>query len=875
VARVTERPSYRLPRNALPKHYALVFEPDFDRAGFDGEATIDLDVLEVTSELVLNAADLEISEASLVRNEGAGSPEEVSAEVSLHPEEEQVTVRATAPLGPGPWQLRLHFSGKLNDLLRGFYRSRFRDEHGRETWVAVTQFEATDARRAFPCWDEPDLKATFGITVVADGALTVLSNAGEAASEDLGNGKRRTRFADTMKMSTYLVAVLIGPFELTAPRDVDGVPLRIGHVPGRAALTGLAEDAAAHALRFLRDYFSMPYPADKLDHVGVPDFAAGAMENVGLVTYRETALLVGAQSAQVERQRVVSTISHETAHMWFGDLVTMRWWEGIWLNEAFATFMELLVADAFEPRWQIWTSFGVDRAAALATDGLRSSRAIEYPVGRPEEAEDMFDVITYDKGGCVLRMIERYLGDEVFRKGLNLYLRRHQFSNTSTTDLWDALEEASGQPVRAAMGTWVNQAGHPVVSASLTGPSELQLSQQRFLLDGSSEEAQRWAVPVTLRYATHGGNIEHYQFLLQDSSTTVALKGEPTWVLVNEGAWGVYRSRYSDDLRRHLFGAIGQLDDRERLGLVSDTWAGTVAGHVPLETSTELLSLLHDERDPDVWWAASGGLGLLELVCTEDDLPTLRELVRNLAAGVFDRVGAWGQDGRADEPVTPREARLRARLVTLLGTLGASPEVRSEARRRLADADAGRSPLAPDLATAVAQVVAAGGGSNEWELLHSHYKRATTPQDEVRYLHALGGFSDPDLVRRSLELAFSGEIRSQDAPYLLMGILGHREGCALAWEAIEQHWDEMPTAWPPNTIHRMLEALPTLVAAGEGTAARAEAWLAAHPLARGERKVVQSRERLAINLAFKRRVAPQLTTVLTKALARSGGPSDG
>ena len=211
----------------------------------------------------------------------------------------------------------------------------------------------------------------------------------------------------------------------------------------------------------------MPYPADKLDHIAVPDFAAGAMENLGLVTYRETALLVSEESSQVERQRVVSTIAHETAHMWFGDLVTMRWWEGIWLNEAFATFMELLATDDFEPRWEIWTTFGVDRAAALATDSLRTTRAIEYPVGRPEEAEDMFDVITYDKGGSVLRMIERYLGDDTFRRGLNLYLDKHRFSNTGTTDLWDALEVASGEPVRTTMGTWVNQPGHPVVSVEL------------------------------------------------------------------------------------------------------------------------------------------------------------------------------------------------------------------------------------------------------------------------------------------------------------------------------------------------------------------------------------------------------------------------
>ena len=861
MAAVNELPPYRLPRNVLPRHYALVFQPDFAEAGFDGEASIEVQVQEATSEVVLNAAELEISEARFVQEVGASE----EATVSYRPEEEQLVLRVGRPLPPGPWRLDLRFSGKLNDRLRGFYRSKFRDKGGEETWLAATQFEATDARRAFPCWDEPDLKATFGITIVADDGLTVLSNAREVASELVEGGRRRTRFADTMTMSTYLVAVVIGPFELTEPREVNGVPLRIGSVPGRGALRGLAGDAAAHALAFLSNYFSMPYPADKLDHIGIPDFAAGAMENLGLVTYRETALLVAGESSQVERQRVVSTIAHETAHMWFGDLVTMRWWEGIWLNEAFATFMEMLVADDFEPDWQIWTNFGVDRAAALATDSLRASRPIEYPVGRPEEADDMFDSITYDKGGSVLRMIERYLGDDTFRRGLNVYLDKHRYSNTDTTDLWDALEVASAEPVRAVMGTWVNQAGHPIILVERSGPSELRLSQRRFFIDGSADDGQLWGVPVTLRYATADGAVHHRQLLLEDASTTVALDGEPAWVVANEDSWGVYRTLYDAELRGQVFRSLGQLRAAERLSLVADTWAATVAGLVPLESSLELWSALEAERDPDVWWAISGGLGLIELVCGERELPLVQHLVRQLADGAFRDVG-WHAGETAEGPdESPRRARLRARLVTLLGGLGASPEVRDGARRLLAEADAGRTPLAPDLATAVAQVVAAGGADEEWEVLYSHYKKAATPQDEVRYLHALGGFSPPALLHRTLDLVFSGEVRSQDAPYVLAGILARREGSQLAWEAIELHWEEMMLRWPPHTMHRVLEYMPSLVAAGNEAVHRASAWLDTHPIARGELKVRQSRERLSVNQAFKARIAGRLSSVLTSA----------
>ena len=790
MARVTERPPYRLPRNVLPQHYSVELRPDFVGAKFHGFATVDLSVIETTSEVVLNAAELEIGDVAFTPAGGSGGA--IPATVSYRAGEEQAAFAPDAPLEPGAWQVFMRFSGELNDLLRGFYRSKFRTEDGEEAWIAVTQFEATDARRAFPCWDEPDLKATFGISVVADDGLTVLSNAQEISSEILVTGQRRTRFADTVKMSTYLVAVVIGPFELTDPRDVDGVALRVGSVPGRAPLRALAEEAAAHSLSFLRNYFALPYPGDKLDHVAVPDFASGAMENLGLVTYRENALLIGDDSSQVERQRVVSTIAHETAHMWFGNLVTMRWWEGVWLNEAFATFMELLVTDDFDPRWDVWANFGVARAAALAADSLRSSRAIEYPVGRPEEAEDMFDVITYDKGGSVLRMIERYLGDDTFRRGLNFYLDKHRFANTSTTDLWDALEVASAQPIRAAMGTWVNQPGHPVVSVELGGPRELKFSQHRFLLDGGNPGDQHWVVPVTLRYATVEDGIKREQFLLDGGPATLTLKGTPAWVLVNEGAWGVYRTHYTGGLRDALFGALDQLDARERLSLVSDTWAATVAGTVPLESSLQLWSSLRDERDPDVWWAISAGLGLVDLVCRPEDTALLEQLTRQLAGDLFSDLG-WGE-ALAPQDETPRRARLRARLVTLLGTLGADVQVRQQALERLVDADAGRVALAPDLATAVTQVVAAAGGAQEWDLLYSHYKKATTPQDEIRYLFSLAAFREQALLQRSLDLTFSGEVRSQNAPFLLGDILGRRHGCVLAWEAIEQHWDEDPGA---------------------------------------------------------------------------------
>ncbi|MGH9058988.1 MAG: M1 family metallopeptidase, partial [Acidimicrobiales bacterium] len=382
--------SYRLPRTVIPEAYHLQLRPDLDRATFSGTVGIRVRIKEPTDHIVLNAADLDITEA-VVRVDGRDQAGQVMLDERL----QRATITMTEAVGPGAAELQLVFTGILNDKLHGFYRSTYRDEAGEEAVLATTQFEPADARRAFPCWDEPDLKATFAVSLVIDDGLTAISNGGVVGEEPAGDGRKRVTFAETMVMSTYLVAFVVGPFDFTAPVDVQGVPMRIATPPGRTHMTSFALEAGSFALDFLTRYFELPYPADKLDHVAIPDFAFGAMENLGCVTYRETALLLeGEHASQLERQRVAQVISHETAHMWFGDLVTMKWWNGIWLNEAFATFMELTTTDAMRPDWDVWSGFSAGKAAALLVDGLRATRPVEFEVGPPDEAEAMFDVLT-------------------------------------------------------------------------------------------------------------------------------------------------------------------------------------------------------------------------------------------------------------------------------------------------------------------------------------------------------------------------------------------------------------------------------------------------------------------------------------------------
>ena len=411
-------------------------------------------------------------------------------------------------LQPGEWRLHLSFQGKLNDQLRGFYRSTYKDASGTTQTLAATQFEATDARRAFPCWDEPDFKAVFATTLVIDPHLTAISNT-SVISESVESNKKLVRFADTIKMSTYLVAFIVGQLEATKPVFVGKTPLRLWTVPGKQPLTPFGQDIAVASLKFFEDYYGIPYPGDKLDLLAIPDFASGAMENLGAITFRETALLVDQRTGtHAELERVADVVAHENAHMWFGDLVTMSWWNGLWLNEAFATFMEMLAVDAWKPEWKRWESFSVARAAAFSVDGLVSTRPIEYPVHAPKDADAMFDILTYEKGASVLRMLEQHIGPTVFRDGVRQYLRTHAYGNADTKDLWTALGTVASQPVPELMDGWIFQPGFPLVTAEMRG-QELRLSQQRFTyLKQEPVSEQLWQIPIQIRL-TIGDRVEH------------------------------------------------------------------------------------------------------------------------------------------------------------------------------------------------------------------------------------------------------------------------------------------------------------------------------------------------------------------------------
>ena len=530
---------YRLPTTVVPSRYDLRLEPDLDKATFSGEETVTVEVREPVTEIVLNAAELRIESAVMEDASGAL----VEGSVALDEPAERARILFPAPIAPGPWRLRLRFTGILNDRLHGFYRSSYKDAAGVAHTIAATQFEATDARRAFPCWDEPAAKAVFGVTLVVPEGLAAISNTAVVSESPAGPGRRAVTFADSIRMSTYLVAFVVGELEATPPVMVGKTPLRIWCVPGKTHLARVAQQIGAFSLEFFEQYYGLPYPGDKLDLLAIPDFAAGAMENLGAVTFRETALLVDeAAASHTEIERVADVVAHEVAHMWFGDLVTMLWWNGIWLNEAFATFMELLAVDAWKPEWKRWVTFGVSRAAAMGVDGLVNTRPIEFEVKAPKDCEAMFDLLTYEKGASVLRMLEQHIGPDVFRDGVRLYLERHQFGNAETTDLWKALGDASRQPIPEVMDGWIFHPGYPLVRVEADGQG-LRLSQRRFTYLGE-DAAGRWRIPIVLRAWVKRGIIEKH-VLLDGDDLLVPLPAAPEWAIVNAGGHGFYRVGYA------------------------------------------------------------------------------------------------------------------------------------------------------------------------------------------------------------------------------------------------------------------------------------------------------------------------------------------
>ena len=875
------RSGNRLPKTVVPSRYDLTLRPNLVKFDFTGEEVVDIDVLEPTSTIQVNAKELNISEAKVVDANGTT----LNGTIELCEETEVATITFDGVIGAGKWSFITKFTGILNDQLKGFYRSFWEDEAGKKHTIATTQFEATDARRAFPCWDEPEFKATFKVTLVVDENLTALSN-GRILSTEVVDGSKYAhgdskaeskkvkvvKFAETMKMSTYLVAFVVGEFVSSEPVNVNGKEVRIWCVPGKEHLTKFALDAAAFATDWYENYFGIPYPGgDKIDHIAIPDFAAGAMENLGCITYRETALLVDEKTApHAAKVRVAVVVLHELAHMWFGDLVTMRWWNGLWLNESFATFMENLCLHHWKPEWNVWEEFALHRAAASRVDALKSTHPIECAVENPEQVDELFDVISYEKGCSVLYQLHQFIGDEIFRKGISAYLKKHSYANTETHDLWDALEEAStasglNVPVRDIMDAWVFTPGHPVIEVS-EGDSAgtIVLSQSPFKFIGDGEHSTIWPVPVILRVSRHEGHEELKRIVLSRAQETVYVGEKFDHVVVNAGGSGFYRVVYSPGLNKRLTDEVStSLSVVERFNLINDGWSTVKAGIMSVDEYLEVIKLFGEETDPNVWSIIAGSLGHLNTLLGEDEKPAFRTVVRGLVSPAVSRLGWEKEDGE-----NVQTSELRAKLIGVLGGIGEDEDVRAKAVEYFEKWLADKESVEPNLAAALVGVLAKFGDKKRYEEFKTLSKEAKNPQDTLRFLYALAGFRDGALLKKTIKMCLSKEVRSQDAPFLFASLLGNPEAQAEAWAYLKDNFDKMVKAFPQSGVVRMCGAAHSLDTPDLADDVRE--FFGKTRVKAGDMAIAQMLEQLEINV----RMRKDQTAKLVEHLAIKSGDQD-
>lgn len=861
---------HQLPRNVVPLAYDLKLSPDLPGARFDGEVSIDVDVCEVSSFVELHAAELVIHSACAENADGTC----LNATLSLDAETERAKLNFAGKLGKGKWTLKLSFSGILNDKLRGFYRSFNKTADGKDEPVAVTQFESTDARRAFPCFDEPELKATFKITLVIDKKLTALSNwPAVKTTVDDATGKKTVEFDRTMKMSTYIVAFVVGNFASSPPVMVDGVELRIWAAPHKIHLAKFGLGAASFSLNYFKRYFNRAYPGPKMDLIAIADFAAGAMENMGCVTYRETALLVDpATASQGSLERVAEVICHENAHMWFGNLVTMKWWTGLWLNEAFATFMAYKAVDAWKKQWGIWDKFALSRSAAMRVDSLKSTRPVEFEVKHPSEAAAMFDVLTYEKGGSVLRMLEQYLGEEVFRKGMEIYMQRHAYSNTETDDLWAALRESSGINVAAIMNGWIFKSGFPVLTvkkSDIAGFIEVTQRPFKFLQENVDED-QTWSIPFFLRTSRQGA-VEEHPVLLTTRGLMIYIGDDMSkldYIVLNAGGHSFVRVDYAPELASLLAKNLDKLSVLERYSLLSDTWACVRAGLSGAVEFVDVAKLFSKEEDPSVWAAILGPLSTIHSYLPEANRPTFEATVRDLLRPTHERLGWEAKDG---ESIQTRE--LRADMIAALGATGNDTSVVAEAKKRYVQWKADPKSIDANIVGAVVGLTAHHGDAVVYNEFYQLYRNAATPQDESRFLGGLARFRDEKLLGQTLALALDPKaIRTQDAPFTVAGVMSNQAGSKAAWEFIKANWDKMVELYPSTGLVRMCGAIVNL----DDPASEKEVhkFFADRSVEGGEKALEQYFELLRVNVLFRQRASAPLAAAYTPPAAPATGKKD-
>jgi aminopeptidase N/puromycin-sensitive aminopeptidase len=766
----------RLPGTVRPEHYTLTLTPDLKAATFAGVETIDVTLLQPLDRITLNAAEISFQSVAV-----AAGGKELKADVALDKEKEQATFTFPEKLPAGAATLSIAYTGILNNELRGFYLSKTARRN-----YAVTQFESTDARRAFPSFDEPALKATYDVSLVIDSGDTAISNSPIAAdTPGPAAGKHTLKFLTTPKMSTYLVAFLVGDFQCTAGEQ-DGVAIRVCSTPDKVALTPYALDIAKYVLHYYNTYFGIPYPLKKLDLIGLPDFEAGAMENFGAITYRETDLLLDAKTASLgAKKEVALVVAHEMAHQWFGDLVTMQWWDNLWLNEGFATWMENKPVAALHPEWNIDQAVAQDEESTLNLDAQPTTRAIRAKAETPEEINQMFDGIAYGKASDVLLTVENYLGAETFRKGVHAYLAAHLYANATAEDFWTAQTVTSHKPVDKIMESLVAQPGEPLLTFGEPTGGKVPLTQNRFFLSPGiqPDPAQKWTLPVCFRT---GADAQDCQVLTPEDSTLPAANS--SLFFANAGGKGYYRSAYPPSLYAALVAGVEtSLTPTERISLIGDEWAQLRANRATVGDYLNLVAAVKDDPSVEVVGAALGGVNAIfeQVAATPKEKAAISAWIRKTFAPEYAKLGP------AAKTDSPNTRELRAQLFSVLGYYGKDPAVLAQAKQIVEKYLADPASVDATLGQTALAVAARNGDAALFDRLQKIAETSTNPEFQEGALRLLAEFEDPALVERALDYAASGKVRNQDAAIQFAIALQIPENRDQAWTYIQANWDRV------------------------------------------------------------------------------------
>lgn len=827
-----QKKNVRLPKNISPISYNIELEPDLYNLTFTGKENIRIKISKQTNTLVLHAKELEITTAKCQKVSLTDT--EMFAKISYDKKNDTVRFVFPKPIKNGEVELILIWRGILNDKMRGFYRSRY-EKNGQEHFLATTQFEATDARRAFPCFDEPAHKAVFHVSLIIDKDKTAISNTSPTIFEHEA-GKRIFKFSPTPKMSTYLLAFIVGDFEFLEKKSSRGVLVRVHTTPGKKHQAKFALDCAVKTLDFYEKYFDIPYPLPTLDMIAIPDFSSGAMENWGAITYRESAILFDEEkSSLANKQWVALVIAHELAHQWFGNLVTMEWWTHLWLNEGFASYIEYLAVDKMFPSWDIWTQFAVhDLNVALRLDALKNTHPIEVEVHHPDEIGEIFDEVSYSKGASIIRMLASYLGEKDFRDGLRHYLKKHSYKNTETIHLWQAFEKVSGKKVSKIMHTWTSKGGYPVITPKIT-KEKISFSQKRFFASPISAKKTRdktkWEIPLIFKHE------------------------KP-----NFGETGFFRVNYGKELLNKLAPSIQNktLPPIDRLGVIRDLFALSEAGIIDTVQALKFLENYKHEDNYVVLAEIATGLGKIEqLIAKEKNKEFLNKIILKIFSPIVISLG-WKK--------RPTDTHVDILLRSLsLSRVGRSKDesVIKEARNKFQELLKNKK-IESDIRGAVYTIVASNGGMKEFKILLEKYKKEKLHEEKNRIGATLGDFTDSKILEQVCEFAMSKHVRPQDSVSILSSVGNNPLGRDIWLNFIKKNWKTLISRYGEGglTLSRAIKAIGG--SAEEKHLKEIRKFFTNHEAPGAKRTVEQLIEKLEANVAWLKRDKKSINKYLSK-----------